>query len=69
MAGRTRPAAGRGTVKRPPGQVKTHHPKGTRCEGEGCTAFISIYNDDTICAACFEAIDIMDLPTKVGRYL
>jgi len=69
MAGRTRPAAGRGTVKRPPGQVKTHHPKGTRCEGEGCTAFISIYNDDTVCATCYEKIDITDLPTKIGRYL
>ena len=50
-------------------KTQTHHPKGTRCEGEGCTAFISIYNDDTVCATCYEKIDITDLPTKIGRYL
>ena len=66
MAGKN---MGRGMF-RPVGQVKTYHPKGTRCEGEGCTAFISIYNDDTICAACFESIPVEKLPnTKIGRFL
>lgn len=62
---------GRSTFRRKgvTGQVKTHHPKGTRCEGEGCTAFISIYNDDTICAACYESIDITTLPVRMGKYL
>ena len=66
---RIRPAAGRGSRRPPPGQVKTHHPKGTRCEGEGCTAFISIYNDDTVCATCYEKIDIADLPKNLRKFL
>jgi len=70
MTGRVRPAGGRGTkVKRTPGEVKKHHPKGTVCEAKGCTTFLSVYNDDTICAPCYEAIDIMDLPTTLGKFI
>ena len=53
MAGRVRPAGGRGTSSRSaPGQVKTSHPKGTVCEGKNCTTLISVYNPDHICSLC-----------------
>ena len=42
---------------------------GRVCEAKGCTTRLSIYNDDSICAHCFEAIPLVDLPTTVGRFL
>ena len=48
---------------------KTYHPKRTVCESKGCTTFVSVYNPDTICATCYEAIDISDLPTTTGSYI
>tara|TARA_B110001454_G_scaffold214808_1_gene235176 strand:+ start:3660 stop:3851 length:192 start_codon:yes stop_codon:yes gene_type:complete len=59
----------RGRNFRPHGQVKTHHPKGTRCEGDGCTAFVSIYNDDTICASCYAKVPVAELPTAFGQFI
>ena len=63
MAGKIRRTPFRNT-----GQVKTH-PFGRTCETKGCTTRLSIYNDDTICAACYEAIDITTLPVRMGKYL
>jgi hypothetical protein len=50
------------------GQVKAY-PFGRICETKGCATRLSIYNDDTICAPCYEAIDITTLPVRVGKYV
>ena len=58
--------------KGPPPAMKTNktsHPKRTVCESKGCTTFVSVYNPDTICATCYEAIEISDLPTTTGSYI
>ena len=58
---RTMPVTGRGVQKR--------YPAGRVCETKDCTTILSVYNDDSICAHCFEAIPLADLPTTVGRFL
>jgi len=44
-------------------------PKGRICESKDCKVVLSIYNDDTICAKCYGAIPLENLPTNVGKYL
>ena len=45
------------------------YPAGRVCEKDGCTTRLSVYNRDHLCARCFEAIPLVDLPTTVGRFL
>lgn len=41
------------------------YPKGRVCESEGCSTILSIYNDDSACAACWEAIPVEDLAKAI----
>ena len=55
------PVTGRGVQKR--------YPAGRVCTTKRCTTILSVYNEDSICARCFETIPLDDLPTTVGRFL
>ncbi len=48
---------------------KGRQPKGRVCESEDCNVLLSVYNDDTICAKCYEAIPVDDRTILVGKYL
>jgi len=54
------------TARRAP---QKQYPAGRVCESDDCTTVLSVYNDDTICACCFEKIPLERLPTTVGRFL
>ncbi len=50
-------------------RYKGPQPKGRICESEDCTAVLSIYNDEDICAQCHGATPLWNLPAGVGRFL
>ena len=37
-------------------------PAGRVCESAACTTILSVYNSDTICHRCYEAIPVDELP-------
>ena len=42
--------------------VPKRYPAGRVCDTDDCTTILSVYNDDTVCHRCYEAIPVDELP-------